>query len=367
MQNKFNWQFYHWHLEPSSKCALKCPRCPRTEYPDTPWLNKELSLSDFKKVFTPDMMEQVKRITMCGDVGDPIYCKDYLKIIEYIKLHQPTLQVYTITNGSYKTQEWWKQFASLSNKHDTINFSVDGHDQESNNKYRVNSDWESIMNGMEICGSHSDMFVNWAMIVFKFNQDHIDSIKKQAINIGCDQLQVTYSTKFGSKYGENYGGDHDDLEPDQKYISRTNRYERHIINLSQRSPVRLDYMKENINRYHDIVKQFPGDIIPMCLIGNRGLYLNAEGVIFPCSWTSFPYESLEHDGKIINWKDGFFAKHRQSFNIKGNRSVEEILNDDLWRKLFDSFKDKNKSWVECRQKCHRDIVSKKYAVGYYTN
>ena len=36
-------------------------------------------------------------------------------------------------------------------------------------------------------------------------------------------------------------------------------------------------------------------------------------------------------------------------------------------KLFDGFKDKNKTWVECSQKCHKDVVTKNYAVGYYTN
>ena len=116
MQNRYGWQFYHWHIEPSSKCSLRCPRCPRTELPDTPWLQKELSLNDFKKAFDKEMLDQVKRFTMCGDVGDPIYCKDYLKILEHIKSFDKKIQIFTITNGSYKTKEWWNQFAKLSNK-----------------------------------------------------------------------------------------------------------------------------------------------------------------------------------------------------------------------------------------------------------
>src|SRR6056300_547159 len=109
MINKYGWQFYHWHIEPSSKCSLKCPRCPRTEMPDTPWSQKELSLNEFKRAFTPDFIsEYVQRFTMCGDVGDPIYCKDYLQIVEYIKTVKPNCHVYTITNGSYKTVTWWE-------------------------------------------------------------------------------------------------------------------------------------------------------------------------------------------------------------------------------------------------------------------
>lgn len=367
MKNKYNWQLYHWHLEPSSKCSLRCPRCPRQEHPDISWIGKEISLEQFKRTFTDDVLSQVKRFTMCGDVGDPIYCKDYLKIIEYIKSFNKQIQIFTITNGSYKTKEWWTEFALLSTKHDSINFSIDGYDQKSNDLYRVNSNWQSIMDGMKICADQSDMFVNWAMIVFKFNQNHIDHIKDLAVKQGCDDLQITYSTKFGSKYGEVYNGSNDSLEPDAKYIAKTHRYERQNINLSGRIPIRLEYLKTNYKKFNEIKKQYTGDIIPMCLIGNRGLYLNAEGSIFPCSWTSFPYKSLEHNGKIINWEDSFFVKYKKELNVNGNRSLEQVLNDNLWQKLFDSFKEKNKNWVECSQKCHKDVVTKNYAVGYYTN
>jgi MoaA/NifB/PqqE/SkfB family radical SAM enzyme len=365
MHNRYNWQFYHWHIEPSSKCSLRCPRCPRQEHPDITWMNQEISLEQFKRVFTVDMLSQVKRFTMCGDVGDPIYTKDYLDIIQYVKDVDPTIQIFTITNGSYKTEKWWRQFAQLSNKHDSINFSVDGFDQQSNDLYRVNSNWESIMAGMKICASESEMFVNWAAIVFKFNEDKLGEIERLAKAQGCDSLQLTYSTKFGSKYGDAYGGENDVLEPSEKYISKTHRYERHTTNLSGRYPVRLDYLKTNYKKFREISDRYNNKIVPMCLIGNRGLYLNAEGTIFPCSWTSFPYKSLEHDGKVINWEDSFFVKNKKLLNVKGNRSLEEVLNDDIWQTLFDSFE--NNPFVECGQKCAKNLVDKKYGIGYYTN
>ena len=124
-------------------------------------------------------------------------------------------------------------------------------------------------------------------------------------------------------------------------------------------------MKTNYKKFNEIKKKFTGDIIPMCLIGNRGLYMNAEGTIFPCSWTSFPYKSLEHNGKVIDWEDSFFVKNKHLLNAKGNRSIEQILNDDIWKTLFDSFQ--NNAFVECSQKCHKNVVDKKYGIGYYTN
>ena len=173
-----NWQFYHWHLEPSAVCTVRCPRCPRVEHPDTPWLNKNMTLDFVKKFFTEEMLlNQVKRVTMCGDVGDPIYCKEYIEICRYIKSVNPDIHIFTITNGSYKKPEWWRELALVLNDRDTINFSVDGYDNTSNNLYRVNSNFESIMQGIKtVRETNKDVFLVWATIIFSFNQDYLDNI-----------------------------------------------------------------------------------------------------------------------------------------------------------------------------------------------
>ena len=74
MQNTNNWPLEHWHIEISGKCSLKCPRCTRQEVPG--YVNTELTLNWFETNFT--FVEQVKKITFCGDDGDPIYAKDFL-------------------------------------------------------------------------------------------------------------------------------------------------------------------------------------------------------------------------------------------------------------------------------------------------
>lgn len=364
-----NWQFYHWHLEPSAVCTLKCPRCPRVEHPDTPWLNKNMTLDFVKKFFTEDMLKNhVRRVTMCGDVGDPIYCKEYIEICRYIKSVNPRIHIFTITNGSHKKIEWWQEFASVLNEHDVINFSIDGYDDASNNLYRVNSNWDSIMSGIQTVRKHNaSVFLNWAMIVFKFNQDHIDNIIEQARALGMDMLQITRSTKFGSKYGNAYGGQQDNLEPRAEHISSSHRYERYTINLSNRHINNQDYLHHNQQKYFKIKQQYQDQpVTPLCEIGNRGIYVNAEGVVFPCSWTSFPYTSLTAGNKTINWPDSFFAKYRDQMNLN-NRSFEEIISDPLWNKCSQGFKDSSKTWVECAQKCSTQIVDENYAVGWETN
>lgn len=364
-----NWQFYHWHLEPSAVCALRCPRCPRTEHPNTPWLNHSMTKSFVQKFLTESMLrDHVRRITMCGDVGDPIYCREFIDICDYIKQINPNIHIVIVTNGSNRKPQWWKQLAHVLNHRDSINFSVDGWDQQSNNIYRVNSDWHSIITGIKtLRAENQQLHINWAMIVFRFNQDHIQNIQKLAGALGMDRLQITKSTKFGSKYGAAYDGQQDQLEPDSQHVSSSHRYERYTIDLSGRTLDNQDYLSTNHQKFIEIKQSYQDQpITPLCEIGNRGLYVNAEGVLFPCSWTSFPYTSLTANNKTIHWQDSFFAKYRQQMNLN-HRSFEQIIADPLWDKCSAGFRNSHKTWVECSQKCSSDLVDVNYAVGWETN
>mgnify|MGYP003344026686 CR=1 FL=1 len=254
----------------------------------------------------------------------------------------------------------------MSNEYDTINFSVDGYDDDSNNLYRVGSDWESIMSGMKIMCQQSAAHVYWAMILFKFNQDHVDLIKQQASALGCDGLQMTYSTKFGSKYGESYGGLNDILEPRKEFISSTHRYERHFIPLSDRQQLNHSYLNHNHNQYIKIKQVHDKFITPMCCIGNRGLYVSADGILHPCSWISYPYQSISTARKTIRFQDSFHQIYREQLNLK-THSLQQVLDNPVWEKLFGTFDHSSKAWVECEQKCSSNLVDENYAVGWETN
>ena len=78
---------WHFHIEISSKCTLRCPRCPRQEIPDT-LVNTELDLKFFQNNFTPEFItEHLEKITFCGDDGDPIYAHDLIPVIAVSYTH----------------------------------------------------------------------------------------------------------------------------------------------------------------------------------------------------------------------------------------------------------------------------------------
>ena len=205
------------------------------------------------------------------------------------------------------------------------------------------------------------------MIVFNFNQDYIDQIAIMAQDLGMDTLQITRSTKFGSKYGEAYQGNLDPLEPRAEHISSSHRYERYTKQLSDRQINNNKYLELNTQKYLKIQQLYRNKpVTPLCEIGNRGIYVNAEGVVFPCSWTSFPYNSLSAGPKTIHWPDSFFSKYRDQMNLN-YRTFEEIISDPLWNKCSQGFSNPDLTWVECAQKCSTNMVDQNYAVGWETN
>ncbi len=330
---------WHWHIEISSKCALKCPRCARQEVPET-LVNTELDLSFFKKTFTEDfILKNVEKITFCGDDGDPIYAHDLIEVIKYFKSVKP-VEIVIVTNGSYKNENWWKLLGNTLTSLDSVHFSIDGYDNTSNNLYRFNSDYTSIINGIKSLKKNSECKIIWACIAFKFNQDRLKELKEFAFKLGVDRFQLTKSTKFGSKY-PSYG-ENDKLEPIIALVSNTNRFERELTDFSNKS---YAISSTNIKLYEKNKKLDP--IVPLCFIGNKGLYIDSRGRLFPCCWVANRYN---HNSEWQQLAD--------KFNLH-TKTLADVLSDNFWNTQFLSFK-----WQECQTKCNCKIMTKDYATSW---
>lgn len=330
---------WHFHIEISSKCTLSCPRCARQEVPDT-LVNTELDLEFFQRNFTPEFIHNnVEKITFCGDDGDPIYAHDLIPVVRYIKKIKP-VEIVIVTNGSYKKTAWWQELGSVLTNKDSVHFSIDGFDQNSNNLYRVNSDYQSIQLGISTLRSYSECRLVWAAIAFKFNEDHISYMRDQAQALHMDRFQLTKSTKFGKIYPI-YGAN-DELQPSSKFISSSQRFERVA-----------DYFTNKTDHIHDInlelykqIKEYDS-VKPLCHVGNKGLYISARGLLYPCCWVANRYT---HNNE--------WAQIAESFNLH-KRTLADCINDSFWTTKFLSFQ-----WQECKTKCNTRVVDEKYATEW---
>ena len=337
-ENKYNWPLEHWHIEMCSKCSLKCPRCSRQEVPNG-LVNRDLTLQWFKDNFTGKLLSDVRKLTFCGDDGDPIYAKDLLKVLAWFREHNKKVQFVIVTNGSYKTKSWWEDLGSILNDKDHIHFSLDGWDQESNNIYRINCDWQSIMVGINTLGKYA-VYKTWAAIAFKFNEDKINHMKRLAGELGFDSFQLTLSTKFNKNY-PSYP-ENDTLQPSDQYISQ-GRFTRTTYPLSDRTWIDnvLELFKERFKKTDSAQS-----IIPLCMIGNKGLYLNAQGKFYPCCWTALRYG---HNTDIFK-------------NIDMAKPLGQVMDDGKWTTLFTNMQTADAPH-ECAEKCS----AKKWNLEHATN
>lgn len=331
---------WHFHIEISSKCTLACPRCARQEVPDT-LVNTELNLAFFQRNFAPEFVRsRVEKITFCGDDGDPIYAHDLIPVIRYIKDIKPAVEIVIVTNGSYKKDQWWQELGDVLTGIDSVHFSIDGYDHNSNQLYRVNSDWTSIVEGIRTLRASSNVQIVWAAIAFQFNEHAIERMKAYAKQLGVDRFQLTRSTKFAKVYP--VYGPVDQLQPSNNFISKTERFERELTDFTFRSnPVPdINYTLYNTVKDNKL-------IVPLCSIGNKGLYISAQGLLYPCCWVANRYN---HNSE---WAD-----IASNFDLN-KRTLEECLADTFWSKEFQTYK-----WRECQTKCTAAVVDENYATEW---
>jgi MoaA/NifB/PqqE/SkfB family radical SAM enzyme len=310
------------HLELSSKCVLKCPRCPRTEL-NLDTLNQEVTLSDFKSGFPIDTINKIENFIFCGDIGDPIYATEFLEIVEYIK-HNSTSRLRIVTNGSYKKADWWQRLGALLDYNDQVTFSVDGWDNASNNLYRINSDFDSIVLGIKTLRASSECAIQWSAIYFAFNQDKIEDMRRMAQELGCNRFQTVKSSKFDGRYGVN---GIDVLKPAENFVADTLVYETQIEILAP-------------SRYVPVVLETPVTLHPWakCLNYKKDLFIGVDGLVGPCPWFNNGYQNND-----------FVTANYEKISIK-KRSFFDILNDAaLWQQLTDRF-DTNPLKI-CQLKC----------------
>ena len=267
------------HIEATNLCTLKCPGCARTQFikqwPNQ-WKNYSLDIDQTMSFLDLDLTG--KKIAFCGDYGDPIYHPNFIEFVRQFKKRGAYIVI--DTNGSYKTKSWWEELVSCLDNSDTIQFSIDGL-PENFTQYRINADWESIKQGIDVV-SNSTVRSVWKFIPFLYNQDDIEKAQQLATELNITEFEISLSDRFddSTEY----------LKPKEQLLS--NRY------LPQTA---WKTVKENA-------------VNPQCQNGKHH-YISAAGYYSPCCFLAdhrFYYKTI-------------FGKHKKEYDIRNN-SLTEILN-----------------------------------------
>jgi hypothetical protein len=187
------------HLEMTDACNAACPMCARNinggeDNPQLP--NTELSIDDIKKIFEPRFIQQLDRLYMCGNYGDPIAAKHTLEAFEYFRSNNNKINLSMHTNASAKRPEWWAELAQVMGRKGYVVFSIDGL-EDTNHLYRQNTIWSKIMANAEAFISAGGR-ARWDYIVFAHNEHQVEEAEALANKMGFEKFQYKKSARFFS-------------------------------------------------------------------------------------------------------------------------------------------------------------------------
>lgn len=294
-----------WHIEPTSKCILECPLCDRT------WFYKKFKKRELHEIDVDSLVNFFDgvgyKVSMCGNNGDPIYHSNFHKLCSRLKHIGCELKI--TTNGSKKSTAWWEKLGKILDKNDSITFSIDGL-VDTNQIYRVNSDYGSIINGFKTI--KGKVKTQWKFIVFKHNQHQIHEAETISKQLGFDAFQLEKSDRWWEV----------SLMPDEKFVDPAYKHQ-------------IEVLKNE--------KNITGTMKPKCLINDEpknGLYIDSAGNFYPCCWTG-----------LYGWRHkDIFDPRRNKFNIR-DKVASEILNHNDVKDFFTKTKNYDSASKCCKIYC----------------
>lgn len=307
------------HLEITSKCQARCPMCPRRIQggPMLPWISlEEITIDIFKKWFSSDFINQLTKISLCGNLGDPIIAKDTLPILQYLREKNSSMHLQMHTNGSARDQNFWQELAKVGT---TVVFGLDGL-EDTHSRYRIGTDFNKIIKNASIFISAGGD-ARWDMLVFDHNKHQVDECEKLAYKLGFNQFIKKNSSRF----------------KDGKF---------HVLDDTGRT-IDILYPTEKSKRFISKIKESQIEEIPVinCKAKkNNEIYVAANGNVSPCCWLDFEwvptvsYSRIDYMDKIGN------------FPNLNRMSLEEIFNSSYFSKIKSGWGEKS-CLTECKKQC----------------
>lgn len=256
----------------------------------------ELSLEDFKKIVTPELLQQLiapepkidnfqpvlhvwRGISFNGNLGDFASARDAVEIVEYISEYNVPVRINT--NGSARTPAWW---ARLARPNVTVGFAIDGL-ADTHSLYRQDTDWHKIMQNAQAFIAAGGRAL-WRFIPFEHNRHQEQTCKQMATDMGFAAFENIYDGRDNGPVFDRSGNFSHQIGIDTRPA--------HIV------PELKPLLESHITWYDAKTIKHPKDTEVMdiqCLHQrNREIYLAADGSVYPCCFLGFYPQTMHHPG-----------------------------------------------------------------------
>lgn len=185
----------HLHLEISSKCNARCPRCPRNffgfPYPGD-FEEANLTLERLQELIPVSTLAGITEVLINGNYGDFIMHPQAIEIVAWLRSNQSTKGKITIsTNGSARDRNFWRSLAQIPNVE--VWYCIDGL-EDTHHIYRQDTDFNAIL-------ANAGHFIRdggyavWNFTIFDHNRHQISQARDFARDLGFQRFEVRVNTR----------------------------------------------------------------------------------------------------------------------------------------------------------------------------
>ena len=172
------------HIEPTDVCQASCPQCSRETDPMFDAGHQHhLHPDQLEPLIPKHILQNLDKVLMCGNYGDPAAGKHTLDLARWFRVHQPTVTLGLHTNGGIASTDWWRELAGLMRgTQDYVVFSIDGL-EDTNHLYRRGVSWHRVMQNVKTYISAGGP-AHWDMLVYQHNQHQVQQCQDLAQSLG---------------------------------------------------------------------------------------------------------------------------------------------------------------------------------------
>ncbi len=236
----------------------------------------ELSILDIKKIFTTDFVQQLDRVYLCGNYGDPVAARDTLESLKYFKETKPQIQLSLFSNASARPAVWWQELATLTKD---VHFAIDGL-ADTNAIYRRGTQFEVIMRNAQAFIDAGGRAI-WDYIVFRHNEHQIEEAQELAKKMGFYKFNLKKTGRF-------FSNTKTEVKSQQAVYNLDGEID-YLLEL----PLNPKYhnaalVKEDelVKKYGHLEKYLDQTLVDCKVDAEKSVYVSAEGFVFPCCWTA---------------------------------------------------------------------------------
>lgn len=316
------------HLEVTSKCNARCPMCLHTvcggeDNPNLPMT--ELTLVDIQKILPPVFVQQIDRLYMCGNYGDPIAAKETLEIFKYLRNENPKIHLMMFTNGSARPESWWRQLADVV---DTVRFAIDGL-EDTNHLYRQGTHWATIMRNIKsyiAAGGRAE----WDYIVFRHNEHQIETARELSRELGFKKFQAKKTGRFFSNTQSQV--------KDEQIVQNLKGEVTHVLQMTTKPEYKNQALlkeQELIDKYGSLERYLDQTPIECKVAKEKSVYVSAEGLVFPCCWVGnqlYPWYFEKQGGPV--WKQLKDLPEKEKTLDGRSQGIAAVIEGDYFQKIL---------------------------------